>query len=72
MRTLLTLAKKLDFTQETEYFDYCIDSWFNGNFDQCRKLFKAMTKQDRKSLISYIQGCYDHKHEVETFYFNIL
>ena len=69
---LLTLAKGLDFTSETEYFDYCINSWFNGNFSQCRKLFSDMTKADRKRLILYIKGCYDYTHEVEKFYFNLL
>lgn len=69
---LLTLAKKLDFTQETEYFDYCINSWFNGNFSQCRKLFKAMNKADKRNLITYIRGCYDYQHEVLTFYINLL
>ena len=69
---LLTLAKKLDFTQETEYFDYCINSWFNGNFSQCRELFKAMNKADKRNLITYIRGCYDYQHEVLTFYINLL
>ena len=45
---LLTLAKKLDFTNELEYFDYCISSYQNGNFSQSRELFKNMTKADRK------------------------
>lgn len=69
---LLTLAKRLDFTTETEYFDYCIDSWFNGNFSQCKKLFADMAKADRKNLIEYIRGCYDYTHEVEKFYFGLL
>ena len=72
MTKLTTLAKRLEFQSETDYFDYCINSWFNGQFQQCRDLFSAMTKKDRKDLIKYIQGCYDHKHEVETFYFNLL
>lgn len=72
MKTLINLAKALDFTTETEYFDYCINSWFNGNFSQCQKLFSDMKKADRRELIKYIQGCYDYKHEVETFYFNLL
>ncbi len=72
MTKLITLAKRLDFQSETDYFDYCINTWFNGQFQQCRDLFFAMTKKDRKDLIKYIQGCYDHKHEVETFYFNLL
>lgn len=69
---LIKLAKRLDFSTETEYFDYCINSWFNGNFTQCKELFKAMNKEDRKGLISYIKGCYDNRHEVEAFYFNLL
>ena len=68
----LTLAKRLDFSSETEYFDYCINSWFNDNFSQCKELFASMTKNDRKGLIKYIKGCYDYTHEVETFYFNLL
>lgn len=69
---LITLAKRLDFSTETEYFDYCINSYFNGNFSQCKELFKAMTKTDKKRLIDYIRGCYDHQHEVEKFYFSLL
>ena len=72
MKKLIKLAKELEFNTEVEYFDYCINSWFNGNFTQCKNLFKAMKKEDRKSLLSYIAGCYDHKHEVEIFYFNLL
>ena len=69
---LITLAKKLDFTTETEYFDYCINSWYNGNFTQCQELFKAMSKNDRKELIKYIKGCFDYKHEVLKYYINLL
>jgi len=69
---LLTLAKQLEFSTEIEYFDYCITSWQNGNFSQCKELFKAMTKKDKKGLIDYIKGCYDYRHEVELFYFNLL
>jgi len=69
---LITLAKRLDFNNETEYFDYCINSWFNGNFDQCKDLFRAMTKADRKVLLEYIKGCYDYQHKVYDFYMNLL
>lgn len=68
---LLTLAKRLDFNTEIEYFDYCINSYFNGNFNQCKKLFSDMAKKDRKELIEYIRGCYDYKSNVESFYFNL-
>ena len=71
---LLTLAKKLDFTNELEYFDYCISSYQNGNFSQSRELFKNMTKADRKGLILYIDDCYDNAitKDVYKFYFNLL
>lgn len=69
---LLILAKRLDFTNEIEYFDYCISSYVNGNFSQCEDLFSDMTKKDRKSLIEYIKGCYDYSSDVEKFYFNLL
>lgn len=57
---LIKLAKQLDFDTEYEYFDYCINSHANGNFDQCKELFKAMTKKDRKNLMDYMDGCFDH------------
>jgi len=69
---LIKLANQLEFNTETQYFDYCIDSYHNGNFNQCKELFNAMTKADKKRLIQYIKGCYDYTHPVETFYFNLI
>ena len=71
---LITLAKQLDFESEYEYFDYCINSHVNGNFNQCKDLFNAMTKKDKKEFITYVKGCYDIyiNKDVYTFYFNLL
>lgn len=71
---LIALAKNLDFNTETEYFDYCINSYENGNKSQCKKLFNDMTKADRKRLIEYIAECYDHPESkyVYNFYFSLL
>ena len=55
---LITLAKRLDFTTESEYLDYCVQSYINGNFKQCKELFKAMAKDDRHNLIAYIRDNY--------------
>lgn len=66
---LITLAKRLDFTEEIEYFDYCIDSWYNGNYSQCKQLFKDMTKNDRKDLIRYLK---ESNSQAYLFYFNLL
>ena len=71
---LINLAKKLDFTNEIEYFDYCINSYENGNTQQCKKLFSDMTKKDRKRFIEYISGCYDNPQikAVYRFYWGML
>ena len=71
---LLTLAKKLDFTQEFEYFDYCLDSYTKGNFSQCEKLFKAMTKEGKKRLINYLKETYPYTEGVKCreFFINLL
>ena len=73
-KLLKTLAKELEFTQEIEYFDYCIDSHINGNFSQCRELFNAMRKEDKKAFINYLNGQaqFNGKLEVRNFYFNLL
>lgn len=72
-KKLSTLAHSLDFKEEVEYFDYCIDSFINGNKSQCRDLFAAMRKDDRKSLLQYIQTReIGQKQEIYQFYFNLL
>lgn len=58
-------------TKEIQKYDYLIDSHINGNFSQCRELFKKMTKQKRKEALIYIDGCYGDK-EIYKFYFNLL
>ena len=73
-KSLAKLAKELDFELSTEYFDYCLTSYINGNFSQCGKLFKAMRKDDQKGLIRYIEserGSGDYL-KVRDFYFSLL
>jgi len=53
-KKLINLAKELDFSTEEEYFDYMIDSHFNGNFEQCRKLIFVLCWRDRIKALSYI------------------
>lgn len=74
MKSLNTLAKQLEFKRDIEYWDYCITSYANGQFTQCRKLFFAMKKADRKGLLDYISGCYDYPEQTDVyqFYFKLL
>jgi len=67
---LLTLAKRLDFTTEDEYFQYCADSYINGNFSQCKELFKAMTRADRHRLISYLRDNIGND-EIHNYFVNL-
>jgi len=53
---LLSLAKKLDFTTEEQYFNYCVESYINGQIQQAKSLFKNMAKADKHQLISYIDN----------------
>lgn len=69
-KKLLTLAKELEFNHEYEYFDYCIDSYINGNRSQCRDLFAAMRKDDQKAFLT---ECMDREiREIYNFYFELL
>lgn len=69
---LLTLAKNLDFQTENDYLYYCIDSYFNGNLSQCKDLFKAMEKKDKKQLISLVKANFSENIGIYNFYFNLL
>lgn len=51
-----SLYKGLDFTSKESYFDYCIESYLNGNKSQCRELFKDLPKQYKHELIEYIRN----------------
>jgi len=73
---LITLAKQLDFTTETEYFDYCRDSHINGNFSQCNNLFAALTREQKKQCLQYLKPSKGNEDtadmEVWEYYFNLL
>lgn len=70
MKKLTTLAKELEFKTENEYFDYMIASHINGNFTQCRELFNAMKKEDKKKFIVYVDNSYTDK-KIRDFYFDL-
>ncbi len=69
-KKLITLAKQLDFSTETEYFDYCIDSHINGNFSQGKRLFLEMKKEDQKQ---FIRHCLEYGSEnIYNYYLDLL
>lgn len=71
MKKALTLAKELDFKTVEQYFEYCIESYINGNKEQCKKLFFDMKQEDKKLLLKYIIANYNYCDWYK-FYFDLL
>lgn len=57
-KNLNTLAKELDFQFPEQYFEYCVESFINGQRSQCKSLFNKMKKEDKHGLIDYIRGAH--------------
>ncbi len=70
-KSILSLAKELDFSTESEYFQYCIDSYINGNKTQCKELFFRMAIDGQKQLLRFLLDDAQQK-EIYNFYFNLL
>ena len=70
-KKLSTLVKELEFEFEYQYYDYLIDSYMNGNFTSCRRLFSEMKKDDQKVFIKYCDGL-NYVDKAKDFYFNLL
>lgn len=76
-KSLKTLAKQLDFNSEEDYFNYMADSYINGNFSQCKDLFNAMSKEDRKEALKWLKLNINYQvGEIDgliyNYYFNLL
>ena len=69
-KTMLQLAKSLDFTNVYEMIEYFVECYINGNFTQCRRLFSELTKQGKKELITYLLS--EDQTEQYNFYFKLL
>jgi hypothetical protein len=53
--TLEKLAKSYDFSTVYEFFDYIIDSYYNGHRSQVKSLYKEMaTNKDRSRFVDYL------------------
>jgi hypothetical protein len=71
MKALKTLIKAYEFKTEDQYFEYCINSYLNGNMMQAKKLFLAMKKEDRKRFILSYTEYYDNPSQQESYKFFI-
>ena len=48
------LAKEYDFNHPTDYFNYIVESNINGQFEQVKNLFDAMTSNSKREFMTYI------------------
>jgi len=69
-KTIKQLAKQLDFSTQSEMYEYFISCHVNGNFSQCRSLFSELTKQAKKDVLSYLLESGFNKEY--NYYFNLL
>jgi hypothetical protein len=53
-KKLINLAIDHDFSQESHYFQYIVDSWIVGQRKQALSLFNAMRKEDKKEFLNSI------------------
>lgn len=57
MKTLIELAKELEFNSEEEYLEYIVNSYINWNKSQFRNLVLELRNINKlSSLIDYING----------------
>lgn len=83
MKTLLELAKELDFETEYDYFGYVLESYINGQNKQSRRLFEAIPSNDieqfertildlanEETVIDLLKYLGYSKTKIENVYFN--
>lgn len=58
-RKMKKLMKDHGFNSDMQYFEYIVDSFFNGQPTQGVKLFKAMSKAYRIQFIKNVNGVWD-------------
>jgi len=65
-KKLINLAKEHDFETEEQYLDYILESEINGQQQQVRELYKAMSYDDRNYFFeTYYKNCAFPKEEME-------
>lgn len=69
-KKILKAAKELDFTSDQQLYEYIIDSWYNGNFNQCEKLFNGLPRDNKHELIRHIRDVYA-KDELHNYFVSL-
>lgn len=54
-KKILKAAKDLDFTNNKQLYEYMIDTYYNGQFSQLRKLWDKLPNENKHELITYVR-----------------
>jgi len=71
MKALKTLVKAYGLTTDSDYFEYCINSYLNGNKQQAKELCKQMKLEDKSSFLLSFTECYDNPSQQDSYKFFI-
>jgi hypothetical protein len=65
--SMYKLFKGLEFSNKEQYYNYCIESYFNGQFTQCKELFNDMPHEYKHEFIDWMKGN-EISHEIYFWY----
>jgi hypothetical protein len=71
MKALKTLVKAYGLTTDSDYFEYCINSYLNGNKQQAKELFTQMKLDDKRNFLLSFTEFYDNPSQQESYKFFI-
>jgi hypothetical protein len=52
---VLKLAKDLEFTSNTQLYDYMFEAYINGRFEQIKRFWKRLPKDNKHELVEHIR-----------------
>ena len=47
--------KDYGYKEITDFYNYIVDSYINGNFTQVKALFKKLNKEQREEFINFLE-----------------
>lgn len=67
-KQIKSILKEYDFNYIEEYYQYIVDSYINGNFEQSKRLYKGMKKEDQKEFIIYLQSIHIQENTIPEYF----
>lgn len=74
-KTIMQIAKQYcDRTTEEDFFDYIVESYENGQYQQAQDMFRAMEHHQRKTMLIWMLNAMPTGHHSKQFihFFSLL